>query len=532
MERADLNLASSFFIRSIRMEDIAGMPGYVTLLLVGLLAYFVASVIEAYVKLRNFRGPFWTNFSSWPHRRELLKNTCHEWYGELSERYGPIVRIAPNVLITSSPDVWAHVNNKPGYKRSDWYYVACRIEHRRDNVFTQTDNRKHDHRRKQMAPGYSGRENPHLENSIDQRLQDFLDLVRSKYLSTSAGAVPMDLARKVQFFTLDVISGVGLGKTFGMLQSDADVEDYLKSSEEGLFIANVGLALGFSWLTQAPFIGRFIAPSPKDKKGFGKMMATCFRYVDERVSSPTDKRSDMLASFIRHGLAGDELRSEALEQIVAGSDTTASGIRGTLLHIITNPRVYTKLQREIDDAVRDGKAPSSGLIAHAQARQLPYLQATIREALRVWPPVTNIFSRDVPPGGDTVKVDGKEVFLPGGACIGYSALGMHHSPEIYGSDAKVFRPERWFESDEEKLAAMLRTNELIFGYGKFQCLGKSVAQIEIGKIIFELLRNFDIALTNPTRPWNALNYLGLFSISDMWVQAVERNAEGGYLDQD
>lgn len=66
---------------------------------------------------------------------------------------GPIARVAPRVLITSSPEVWMHVNNKPGYKRSDWYYRAVRIEYQRDNVFSQTDNAKHERRRKQMAPG-------------------------------------------------------------------------------------------------------------------------------------------------------------------------------------------------------------------------------------------------------------------------------------------------------------------------------------------------------------------------------------------
>lgn len=68
---------------------------------------------------------------------------------------GPIARVAPNILITSSPELWIQVNNKPGYKRSDWYYNACRIEYRRDNVFSQTDNQKHEQRRKQMAPGVS-----------------------------------------------------------------------------------------------------------------------------------------------------------------------------------------------------------------------------------------------------------------------------------------------------------------------------------------------------------------------------------------
>lgn len=334
----------------------------------------------------------------------------------------------------------------------------------------------------------------------------------------------MDLAKKVQYFTLDVISSVGLGTAFGMLQSDQDVDNYLQSSEEGLAIGNTALAMGFTWITQAPFIGRFVAPSPKDNNGFGKMMAACFRLVDERAASSTDERSDMLASFMRHGLKGDELRTEALEQIIAGSDTTAGAIRGTLLHIMTNPRVYFKLQREVDDAVRDGRAPSTGegLITAAQAKQLPYLQAVIREALRLWPPVANIFSRDVPAEGDTLVLDGESIFLPGGTCIGYSAYAMHRSEEIYGKDAKAFRPERWLESDPATLAVMVRTNDLIFGHGKFQCLGKAVAQIEIGKTVFELLRNFDLALISPTRPWEARNYLGLFAISNMWVQVMER----------
>ncbi|KAH6609564.1 cytochrome P450 [Trichoderma cornu-damae] len=496
------------------MEGFAQVPGYVVLLAGCLFSFFAVGRITAYARLRKFDGPLLTNFTNWPHRKALFQKRCHEWYGEVCEKYGPITRIAPNVLITSSPDVWARVNNKPGYKRSKWYYTACRIEHRRDNVFTETDNEKHEVRRKRMAPGYSGRENLDLESSIDRHVQGFLDLIRSKYVSTSAKIVPMDLAQKVQFFTLDVISGVGLGKAFGMLQSDSDVEGYVLCSEEGLETLNYGMALGLNWVAQTPFIGRFISPSPKDSKGFGRMMATCFRYVNERVAHPTDKRSDMLASFIRHGIEGDELRSEALEQIIAGSDTTSTGIRGTLLHIITNPRVYAKLQKEVDEAVRDGRAPGDGLITHSQAKQLPYLQATIREALRVLPPVSNLLSRDIPPGGDTVRVNGKDVFLPGGASIGYSAFAMHRSTEIYGSDAKAFRPERWFDDDKDKLAVMLRASDMIFGHGKYQCLGKPVAQIEFGK----MLRNFDIALMNPAKPWVASNHLGLFSISDMWVQ--------------
>lgn len=315
----------------------------------------------------------------------------------------------------------------------------------------------------------------------------------------------MDLAKKVQYFTLDVISSVGLGKGFGMLKSDCDVDSYLQSSEEGLAICNTALALGFAWLTQAPFIGKFIAPSPKDNNGFGKMMDACFRIVDARDANPSNERSDMLGSFMRHGIRGEDLRSEALEQIIAGSDTTAGAIRGALLHVITNPRVYAKLQREVDDAVRTGLAPNEGFISLAQTKQLPYLQAVINESLRVWPPVTNIFARDVPPGGDTVVLNGEKVFLPGGVCVGYSAYAMHHSETVYGEDAKVFRPERWVEPDcpetdtlfKDRLLAMKLTNNLTFGYSRFQCLGRPVAQLELGKVIFEVSKLYSYYLLKP-----------------------------------
>lgn len=315
-----------------------------------------------------------------------------------------------------------------------------------------------------------------------------MNLIRAKYVSTSEKVIQVDMSRKIQYFTLDVISKVGLGKSFGMLQSDQDVDNYIQSSEEGLFIGNVALALGFSWLTHLPGIGRFIAPSPADSNGFGKMMATCFRFVDERVANPTDKRSDMLASFIRHGLAGHELRTEALEQIIAGSDTTATGIRVTLLHIMSNSRAYRRLQAELDEAVRNDAAPAAGegVISFAQAKKLPYLQAVIREALRLNPPVANIFSRDVPPGGDTVQVNEDKYFLPEGTCIGYSAYAMHHDPEIFGQDAAAFRPERWFESNQSKLRNMLFTNEQVFGSGKFHCLGQNIAQMELSKLLFEV----------------------------------------------
>ncbi|KAK5661866.1 hypothetical protein OQA88_9974 [Cercophora sp. LCS_1] len=188
------------------------------------------------------------------------------------------------------------------------------------------------------------------------------------------------------------------------------------------------------------------------------------------------------------------------------------------------PASNTKLRKEVDEAVKSGKAPigKEGAITAAAVKGLPYLTAVIREGIRVWPPVVNLFPHDVPAGGDTIVVDGKEYFLPGGTEIGVSEQGMHHSKEIFGEDAPAFRPERWLEEGKDRLARMVKTSDLTFGHGRWSCLGRPIAQLELTKTIFEVIRHFDLASVNPSNPWRTQSPLGLFVINDMWVQVTAR----------
>ncbi|KAF2115707.1 pisatin demethylase [Lophiotrema nucula] len=500
------------------------------LAIAAIVTYLVGGRIYEYRRLRAFPGPFGSGISWLWHSRAVISGDSHIYYGDATEKYGPIARVAPNHLLTSSPELWAHINAvRSPYTRAEWYYHAARFEPGKDNVFTECDNEKHDARRKKMVAGYAGKENPTLEPSIDTHVKELVELIRNKYAAAAASnevSKPMDLASKMAYLTLDVISDVGLGKAFGDLKTDSDVNDYLLASATGLRIANLSFGLGISWLRAVPILGPAISPSEKDATGFGRMMAEARKIVQDRMVKSTDERSDMLASFIRHGLSGDDLFQETFEQILAGSDTTSAALRIIMLYIMTHPRVYTKLQAEIDGAVKAGIA--SEVIPDAEARRLPYLSAVVREGLRVHPPVVNLFSRVVPEKGDAVTVDGKEYFLPGGTMIGYSAWSMHRNNKtLYGEDAEVFRPERWFvddsdPSEKDRLARMYKTNDMVFGFGRWQCVGKVVALIEIHKTIFELLRNFDFSLTNPHKPWHIFNTMGLFDITDMWVDVTER----------
>lgn len=113
---------------------------------------------------------------------------------------------------------------------------------------------------------------------------------------------------------------------------------------------------------------------------------------------------------------------------------------------------------------------------------MPYLQAIIKEGLRIWPPVTGLSSKVVPKGGDTIN----GVFVPGGTNIGWAVWAVFRSKEIWGDDANEFRPDRWLIDDKTRLKEMDAVWELIFSHGKWHCLGKNVAMIELNKVIVEV----------------------------------------------
>ena len=169
---------------------------------------------------------------------------------------------------------------------------------------------------------------------------------------------------------------------------------------------------------------------------------------------------------------------------MAGADSTATAMRTTFLYIITNPSVYSKLREEISEGLRDGRI-SSPVIRDVEAKELPYLQACIKEGLRIWPPLTGLMTKKAPPEGDNFK----GLFIPGNTEIAYSAWGVQRHRETYGEDADVFRPERWLEAEGDALHKMERSQELVFGSGRYGCLGKSVAFVELNKVFVQVKRD-------------------------------------------
>lgn len=183
-----------------------------------------------------------------------------------------------------------------------------------------------------------------------------------------------------------------------------------------------------------------------------------------------------------------------------------------MLFIIANARVYKTLQAEIDSHITRGS-----IIADEEAKTLPYLQAVIvsflqsntcwfgslrcldthtyskcsgtnnntdfslqKEGARMFSVTTGLLTKLAPPEGDTFK----GIFIPGGTEIGQNNWHIHRSKKVYGEDSAIFRPERWLQAKGETLETMERTLSLSWGHGKYQCLGKGLAMMELNKTYF------------------------------------------------
>lgn len=168
---------------------------------------------------------------------------------------------------------------------------------------------------------------------------------------------------------------------------------------------------------------------------------------------------------------------------MAGTDPAATAMRSAMIYILTNPCVYSSLLVELRAHGLIPAPPTSSIIPYDDCHKLPYLHACVQETLRIHPPFCGLMEKVVPAGGD-VTPDGR--YIPEGTNIGFCFWGAMRDQTVFGQDADLFRPERWIEAQGEKLERMERSLECIFSAGRYTCLGREVAMLQITKVIVEV----------------------------------------------
>lgn len=194
-----------------------------------------------------------------------------------------------------------------------------------------------------------------------------------------------------------------------------------------------------------------------------------------------------------------ELRSQLLNILLAGRDTTASLLSWTFLMLARHPEVFNKLRETIIETFGTYSNPQN--LTFSALKSCQYLQYVMNEALRLYPVVPfnrRQATRDttLPRGGGP---DGESpVYIKKGTAVVYSVHVMHRRKDLWGDDVEEFKPDRW--------ASRKAGWEYIpFNGGPRICIGQQFALTEAGYVIARLLQRFDqIEDVNPDQKprWN------------------------------
>ena len=178
-----------------------------------------------------------------------------------------------------------------------------------------------------------------------------------------------------------------------------------------------------------------------------------------------------------------ELIDEVMTLIVAGHETTASGLNWTWYLLSQHPQVLARLHAEID------AAPEIAAPSLAQMEELSYAQQVVNEGLRLYPPGWLLSRRTLEPdvlGGYPVPAN-TNVLLP---------LYLLHRHPRFWSEPESFRPER-FDSEHE--AERPRFAYMPFAAGPRHCIGETFALYEMLMHLYKLARHYRLSYV-PEQP--------------------------------
>ncbi|KAL3446898.1 cytochrome P450 [Aspergillus insuetus] len=300
--------------------------------------------------------------------------------------------------------------------------------------------------------------------------------------------------------TMDIIGLAALGKEFGCLEGakrelfDTYQEIFTWAPEKDVFMAlNRVLPRGFvQWLPWR--VNERIDVTSATLRGICRGLVR--QRIDEFRKSD-GKGEDLVARMMRMGSWETEgLVEQLLTVIAAGHETSASAFTWACYLLAQNQASQDRLRSEVMEVLPapSTQNPDSDSIA-AMLESLPYLNAVCNEVFRFIPPVPLI--RRVATIPTTIL---GHAILPGTQLL-LSPYAINRSPELWGSDAGEFRPERWISPETGKANndGGMESNyaNLTFSHGPRSCIGQGFAKAELRTLIAVFVAMLRFALAKP-----------------------------------
>ncbi|KAI0302842.1 cytochrome P450 [Multifurca ochricompacta] len=359
--------------------------------------------------------------------------------------------------------------------------------------------------------------------------------------SRKDGKLSLDVFNWLNKVTLDIIGLAGIVTVVDMLISHSELRigfdynfDSLHSSEEKqneLYEAIRSIltlnSRNIFFVFQLFFPVFRLIPTPRSRaldRAFEVVQRIGSRLIKDKkavvlTESNTDgsgvvekqdvRGHDLLSLLIKSNIASDmpesmrmsdsEILSQVPTFLVAGHETTSTAVAWTLFALSCHTAVQTKLRAELNTLPTD-------LPTMEQLNALSYLDGVVREALRLYAPVTStqriaMEDAEIPlqkPFMDKRGILQSSVRVFKGDSVVIPIRLLNQSTEIWGEDANEFRPERW-ESIPEAVHGLPSVfgHLLTFIAGAHACIGYRFSVVEIKALLFTLVRGFEFELAMP-----------------------------------
>ncbi|KAL4877950.1 cytochrome P450 [Aspergillus karnatakaensis] len=441
--------------------------------------------------LAKFPGPKLAAATGWyEFYFDYWKNGNYLWeVDRLHDIYGPIIRINPHELSIRDSSFYNEIY-VTGNKRRTEHYDFLGRGLRFDGAHGITVD--HDLHAKRRGPIESFFTRPNIDTMkplIAERAQTFERHLRA--LEGTGAVIRLDHA--ITGFTGGIISSICVDQT-------AEAKEFQDDPEFGatwytlfqLGMRAIPLATAFPHIiplaTLVPeSLVAWAYPKGQVYVKFRKMAENSIQqiFADHEKSSSKNSAKPVPGSFFHHIASSnmpesertpDRLASEAQLLLGGGTTSTSATIGFAAFHILDRPEIRRRIRAELEQPMGDWphKVPD-----FADLQKLPYLQAIIKESLRMSCPIIHRLARVSP----DVPIQYKNYTIPPGVPVSMCVYYMHYDAKVFPEPHK-FIPERWLGEIDPAMSQSF----VPFTRGSRNCLGQNLAMAEINLCLGVLFR--------------------------------------------
>ncbi|KAI8935073.1 hypothetical protein NX059_007668 [Plenodomus lindquistii] len=452
------------------------------------LGYAVYAVIYnvCFHPLAKFPGPPLAGVTIyWKAYTECIasRSFCH-YLLELHAQYGHVVRVGPNELHFANPQAYHDIyNNKNRWDKEARLYQSFNEDRSSFGflTFAEAKNRK-DVLNRSFSPA--------AIESAEKLLVEETKTLCAAFERQTKASKPSDLFYAFRCLSTDVITTFCFGKPIHAIDAPDFNAPIVVAMDNSLpvvvFFKYSNLIKNFI-IKSPPKLSKMMSPLTAGMVDLNLLLQ---QQINELTANPEKLNLLPHNMTIYHRLMDPEayrdktipsagsLYEEGQALMFGGADTVGNTLMVGSYHLLKQPDKMQRLKGELRAAWPSLNAEGPSV---RELEKLPYMNAVIKEALRISSGVTSGLMRVVPKTGATIA----GVDVPPGTHVACGSTFVHYNASIFPEPEK-FIPERWLESDE------LDRWLVAFSRGPRMCLGINLAWAELRLGFAHVYRKFDL----------------------------------------